>query len=211
MAQNVLRVKRRIRIGKSGARKIRKEGNVPAILYGKGEDPIPLIVNPLDLKKALSGPAGKNTLLTLEIEDNGNTIQKVSLLRDTQIDPITRKPIHFDFHMIHTGEQVHVVVPIHIVGRAEGVKLGGILEEHIRELDVECLPSNIPSSIEVDVTSLGIGNSIHVGDLNLPEGVKPLRDPEDAIVTISAPTEAEEGIEITEEEGEEEKEEGSES
>ena len=218
MEQSTLNVIKRKRMGKSGAREIRKEGNIPAVLYGKGTETLSLVINPTELKEALSTDAGENTLLEIRIKDEEAEIQKLSLLREVQYDYLTDKPIHLDFQALDMKEKITVAVPVHIEGEAKGVKEGGILEEILREISVECLPTNIPNSFSVDVTELEIGHSIHVAILEIEEGITILHENEDTIVTILAPkveaepieeeVEGEEGVE--EDATEEAKEEGSE-
>lgn len=187
MAQNTLEVSIRKRMGKSGAREIRKEGNVPAILYGKGTEPIALVISPGELKQALSTEAGENTLLEMHVKNGSDEIKKLSLLREVQYDFLTGKPIHFDFQALDMNKKITVEVPVKIVGKAKGVKEGGVLEEILRDISVECLPKDIPNSFEVDVTELDIGDSIHVSSLEVSEEVDILKDPEETIVTILAP------------------------
>jgi large subunit ribosomal protein L25 len=187
MAQNILNVIKRKRMGKSGAREIRKEGNVPAVLYGKGTEPLSLVINPSELKTALSTEAGENTLLEIRVKEGEADTQKLSLLREVQYDHLTSKPIHFDFQALDMNEKITVNVPVHLEGRPKGVKEGGILEEVLREINVECLPTNIPNSFTLDVEELDIGDSIHVSSLELEEGVTILHEPEDTIVTVLAP------------------------
>jgi len=206
MAQSVLNVKKRVRLGKGGSREIRREGNVPAILYGKGSVPIPLLVNPKDLKQALSTEAGENTLIEMHISDGDTEITKLSLLRDVQLDHISSRSIHFDFLELDMNARISVQVPIKIVGRSIGVhEQKGILDEVLREIAVECLPSNIPNVFELDVTNLELGDSIHVRDLNISEGIEVLEDLESTIITIVVPkveVEAVEEAEAEEVEGE---------
>ena len=187
MAQNTLEVLIRKRMGKSGAREIRKEGNVPAILYGKGTEPLALVINPGELKQALSTEAGENTLLEMNVKHGSEEIKKLSLLREIQYDFLTGKPIHFDFQALDMNKKITVQVPVKIVGKAKGVKEGGILEEILREITVECLPKDIPNSFEIDVTELEIGDSIHVSSLDVAEEVDMLNDSEETIVTVLAP------------------------
>jgi len=125
MAQSTLEVLKRKRMGKSGAKEIRREGNVPAVLYGKGTDPISLVINPGELKKALSTEAGENTLLEIHVKDGEADIPKLSLLREIQYDFITSKPIHFDFQALDMSAKITVSVPVNIEGKAKGVKEGG--------------------------------------------------------------------------------------
>lgn len=187
MAQSTLEVKIRKRMGKSGAREIRKEGNIPGILYGKSTDPIPVVVNPSALKEALSTEAGENTLLEMSIKDGSEETKRLSLLREVQYDFITSKPIHFDFQALDMTKTITVDVPVHITGRAKGVKEGGILEEVMRDIPVECLPKNIPNSFEIDVTELDIGDSIHVSTLKVSDDINILSEDEETIVTVLAP------------------------
>jgi len=225
MAQSTLTVTKRKRMGKSGAREIRKEGNVPAVLYGKGTEPLSLVINPSELKTALSTEAGENTLLDIRVKDGEAETPKLSLLREIQYDYLTSKPIHFDFQALDMKKNITVNVPVQIEGRPIGVKEGGILEEVLREITVECLPTNIPNSFILDVTEMDIGDSIHISTLEIEEGVTILHEPEDTIVTVLAPKieaveteeelegeegeEGEEGTEAQEEGAEEGSEEGS--
>jgi len=187
MAQNILEVSIRTKPGKSGAREVRKQGNIPAILYGKGTEPVLLSVNPGALKQALSTEAGENTLLEITYSDDSKDVKKLSLLREIQYDFLTSKPIHFDFQALDITKKITVNVPVKIVGKSKGVKEGGILEEILREIPVECLPKDIPNSFELDVTDLDIGHSIHVSALKVSDNFDILRDDEETIVTILAP------------------------
>ena len=202
MAQSTLNVLKRKRMGKSGAREIRKEGNIPAVLYGKGTDTISLVINPSELKEALSTAAGENTLLEIRVKDGEEDIKKLSLLREIQYDFLTSKPIHLDFQALDMNQKITVSVPVQIEGKSIGVKEGGILEEILREISVECLPADIPNSFNVDVSELEVGHSIHVNILEIKEGISILHEPEDTIVTVLAPkVEVVEVEEVEEEEG----------
>ena len=187
MAQSTLFVTKRNGVGKSAARKIRREGLIPAVLYGREMEPISLTVNPVDLKKALSTEAGENTLLELHVKGVEEEITKIGLLRDVQYNNLTSRPIHFDFQEVLMKELITVKVPVEIVGKAPGIQEGGILEEILREIEVECFPASIPNVIEIDVSQLGIGDSIHISDLTLSEGVTVLHDPDETIITILSP------------------------
>ena len=187
MAQSTLEVTLRNRMGKSGAREIRREGNVPAILYGKDTEPLALVINPAELKQALSTEARENTLLEMNVKSGKEKIKKLSLLREIQYDFLTGKPIHFDFQALDMNKKITVNVPVNIEGKAKGVKEGGVLEEILREITVECLPNDIPNSYNIDVTELDIGDSIHVSSLDIAEEVDVLNELEDTIVTVLAP------------------------
>ena len=188
MAQSTLTVKQRNRLGKGGARQVRRDGNIPSILYGRETEPIPIVVNPVDLKKALSTEAGENTLLEIKVEGGDGEISKLALLRDIQFDYLTSQPIHLDFQEVQMKEKLNVRVPVRFLGIATGVKNEhGILEEILREIEIECFPKDIPNFIEVDVSALGLGDSIHIGDLMLSGDLTVQHEPDDTIVTVLAP------------------------
>jgi large subunit ribosomal protein L25 len=201
MAQSTLEVTLRGKAGKVGAKKTRNEGNVPGVLYGKGLEAVSISVNPAALKQALSTEAGENTLLDVNYKEGDKNVSRLSILSATQYDFLTNKPLHFDFHALDVSKKITVNVPVKITGKAKGVKEGGILEEILREIPVECLPKDIPNSFEVDVTDLEIGHSIHVAVLKTSDEITLLKDDSEAIVTILAPKlgSAEEGGEGAEE------------
>lgn len=202
MVQSSLRVKPRKRIGKSGAREVRREGNIPAIFYGQGEDPMPLVVQPDELKQALSNNAGMNTVLELEIDGSEPPAKKFSMLGEVQKDPLKNRVIHLDFLAIDMKKDVKVKVPVNTQGRSEGERKGGKLEKLMRTIDLECLPGNIPDSIEIDVSSLNMGDFVDIASLTLGEGVKTLRDGSEKVVHVIV----ERSIEEIEEAGEVEQE-----
>jgi len=202
MVQSSLRVKPRIRIGKSGAREVRKEGNIPAILYGQGEDPVPLVVRPDELKRALSNNAGINTVLELEIDGSEPPVKRFSMVKEVQKDPIKNRVIHLDFLAIDMKKTVRVKVPVSTLGRSEGERRGGRIEKLMRTIDLECLPGDIPDLIEIDVSSLDIGGFVDIGELELGEGVKPVRDGSEKVVQVIAQRSTEEDVQAGEEEEE---------
>ncbi len=187
MARSTLKVKKRLRLGKTGSRQVRKEGKIPAIIYGKGMESIPLIIDPAELKGSLDTDTGKNTLLDLEIETEGEKISKLGLLKDIQLDYITQKPIHLDFQVIDAEDKVTVNVPLNLTGRALGIKEGGILEQNIREITVECLPENIPPVIEFDISDMQLGDVLHISDINFPEGIETLISADSLAASIQTP------------------------
>ena len=184
MVQSSLRVKPRKRIGKSGAREVRKEGNIPAILYGGGENPVPLVVRPEDLKQALSGSGGINTILELEIDGSEPPVKKFSMLQEVQRDPLKDKVIHLDFLEIDMQKIIKVAVPVTTLGRSEGERRGGKLEKLMRAVDIECLPTDIPDSIEIDVNDLEIGDFIDISGLSLGEKTRPLRGEKEKVIQV---------------------------
>jgi len=188
-------------IGKGGARALRRQNLVPAVVYGRGLEPCAVTVEPKALKKAIATESGWNTLITLKGE--GAFSGKVVILKDMQVDAIRRDVQHADFQVIDLKKKVHVLVPVHPVGKSEGEKVGGSLQVIRHELEVFCLPSAIPGAIEVDVTSLNIGDVLHVEDLVLPTGVEVPHEVNFTVITVTG-HKAEEGEEgAAEEEAEE--------
>jgi large subunit ribosomal protein L25 len=179
---------RREKLGKGGARKARAAGEIPGVLYGHGETPIPVAVGSREFDVAIRGHKGGNAIVSLSLAGSDYT----ALVRDVQYDPITHQILHLDFQHISLTETIEVSVPIHLTGLAVGVKdAGGILEPITRELEVRCLPTAIPQSIDVDVSALNIGDSIHVRDLQLGT-LEVLTDPDTTIATVVPPSVVEE-------------------
>jgi len=195
MQERELWVEPRKELGKGPARRIRRQGKIPAIIYGPGREPAPVVVDPKQVIKILHTPTGKNTILTLKSSEPELEGRKV-LIRDYQIDPITDELIHIDLMEVKEDRPVRVLVPIQLVGKPVGAEKGGTLEEHIRQLEIVCLPSQIPEVIKIDVSELDLGDSIHIRDLKL-EGIKVLTEGHLAVATMLAPAraEAEEGEE----------------
>jgi large subunit ribosomal protein L25 len=181
MDQREITVEARTRTGKNSARQIRAEGLIPGIIYGKGIDPVPVTVKPKELATALSGESGMNTILKLKGgEHEGGLVIVTELLRDS----LKRTMLHVDLHKLNMDNKIRVHVPVRLVGSPIGVKEGGLLDFATHSLDIECLPTQIPEHIDVDVTDLSIGQSIHVSDLKLATGVKALLESRASIVSI---------------------------
>ena len=197
MERPALTVEIRTETKKGGARKLRAKGQIPAIFYGPRSKAVPLRLSPKDLTKTLQTEAGKNVLIDLDIQGAGSSDRKVVMVKDLQIDPLRRNIIHVDFYEVAMDVMVTVDVPIHLIGISEGVKLGGILEQVRRTIQIQCLPGEILKFVEVDVTPLMIGDSIHVRDIQL-EKVKILSDLGMTVVTVVPP--AAEETKVTEEE-----------
>ncbi len=172
--------------GKGPARRMRAKGLVPGILYGQGNETVLLSVNPKELLKTLSTAAGTNILFNLQIEGKGAV---PAMLKDFQAHVLTRNFIHVDFLQVDLSKKIVVEMPIHLVGKAPGVKEGGILEHITRTLKVRCLPTAIPKALDVDVSHLNIGGNIHVHDLKLPEGIDLLPGADVTIAAVVAPKE----------------------
>ncbi len=170
--------------GKGAARKARAAGRIPAVLYGRGAEAIPVAIESRDFELAMRKHKGGNPIVGLTVEGSEYT----ALIRDVQYDPVTRGIIHLDFQRISLTETVEVDVAVRLTGLAVGVKdAGGILEPILRDVKVRCLPTAIPSAIEVDVSALNIGDSIHVRDIVAPE-VTILNDPDSTVATVVPPT-----------------------
>jgi large subunit ribosomal protein L25 len=165
---NVLAAKSRTGKGKGPARRLRAEGLIPAVVYGQKRDPTHIAVDPAAIEQAIATPHKFNTLLTLQLDG----AEKRVLFQDWEVDPVSRKLLHADFLEVDMGKPVKVPVPIVTTGKAEGVIAGGILNVSAHEIVVEVMPDRIPVQIEVDVTALKIGGSIHIADVKAPEGVK---------------------------------------
>lgn len=170
--------------GKSVTRKLRAQGKVPGVVYGAGIDPTPIVVEDLSLAKALRG--GANALIDLV---GAKALEgKPVLLKDVQRDPLSRRVVHCDLYAVNLKARLDVEVPLHFVGTPRGVALdGGVMEPLLRTLEVSCMPLAIPESIDVDVSSLGIGDALHVKDLRLPEDVVSKVELDATVVHVVAP------------------------
>lgn len=195
-----LAVELRTETGKGVARKLRAEGRIPAVLYGKGKDTLSLTLQANVLERLLKAShAGLNTLIDLEgaSEVSGKTV----LVKELQRHPFAGSLMHADLFEIDTSSKIQVSVPIRLEGAPTGVKLGGVLEHMMRELELLCLPTAIPDSIDVDVSNLDIGDTIHLGEVNLPEGVEMNVDEQLPVAHVVAPR-VDTTIEAAESEGE---------
>lgn len=184
MKETLLEAEERAGSGKSVTRKLRMSGMLPAVLYGMEKKPQMLNVNGRDLTRLLHAGGGENVLVDLVV---GKAKPEKVLVKEVQHHPVTSKIVHIDFLRIDLTKKVTVMVPVHIVGTAEGVKGGGVLEIVSRELEVSCLPMDIPSHISVDVTALKINEAVHVTDLQLGK-LEILTDKARTIVTVQPPT-----------------------
>lgn len=198
MAKSVLNVEPRVRIGKSGSRKVRRDGLVPAVVYGKGMESFNLRVDPKALQQAIATEAGWNTLITLK--GDGPFDGKVVILKEMQLDPIKRGAMHVDFLAINLKDKITVMVPVHALGKSRGEKEGGTLQLIRHELEVLCLPTDIPTAIEVNVTEMNVGDVVHIEDIALPAGVEAPHDVNFTVLTVMGrKAEEVEGVEEGEE------------
>lgn len=221
-----LTVERRETRGKNSARRTRAEGKVPAVVYGAGKDTVPITVNLRALSDAFRGGAGENAIFLLKLQGSDQT--RHAMIRDLKRDPLSRRLMHLDFVRVMMDTKIRVRVPVEVVGIAKGVKTeGGILDFVTREIEIECLPGNIPEHLSIDVAELSIGDALRVSDVKAPEGVEVVDDVEKVVVHVAHPTHEEvaaapeaveaaaepaepevlrKGKAVTEEEGEEKKE-----
>lgn len=197
MAHAELVVSQREGTGKGSARALRRQGLVPGVVYGKGMEPCPVAVDPKALGKAIATESGWNTLINLKGE--GAFAGKVVILKDMTVHAIRREPLHVDFHAVDMKKKVHVMVPVHAVGKSAGEKIGGSLEVVRHELEVHCYPDNIPAAIEIDVTALSIGDVVHIEDVQLPAGVEVPHEVNFTVITCTGRKSEEEGAQAAEE------------
>ncbi len=170
--------------------RIRLSGSVPGVVYGKGIDAVSIQLNSKKLSSIFNIGSNKNVIINLDVKGSESI---PVLAHEIQVDPITDKIMHIDFVKIDMQNEIKTKVPLVFVGEAEGVKLdGGILVQAMRNIEIKCLPGDIPDKIEVNVSPLKIGDSIHVGNLVPPKGVTIISSKDDAVVTVSMPTKEEE-------------------
>lgn len=171
---------------KGGARKLRTTGRIPAVVYGHGEQTRALSVDAHELERLFSSIHVENTIINLKIE--GEKADVRALVREVQEHPLKRNVLHVDFYQIHAGEQITVEVPIVLTGTPAGVRAGGILQHTMNEIEIRVSADAIPEEIRLDVSHLDVGDSIHVSDLQLPEGVEVLVDADRSVCSVTAPT-----------------------
>lgn len=191
----------RTETGKSASRRYRREGKIPAVVYGRGEETRPVTVDAHDFQTLVKEHPLDTTLVDLEIggkgKKKGETVQ--TLVVEIQSHPYKPEVLHVDFQHIHAGERVTVEVPINLTGTPEGVREGGVLQHVMHVVELDCAVEQIPEAFEVDVSELLIGDSVHISDLDVPEGVDLHVDPDRTVCTVAAPT----ILELPEEEEEE--------
>lgn len=184
MASASLSATRRSNTGKGVARSLRRNGQVPGVIYGHARQSQPLTLPGRELEKLLSQISADNTVIDLAIE--GSTSR--ALIREIQRHPFKQFILHVDFQEVVAGEKMTVPVPIRLIGTPAGVRLGGgIIDHTLRELSISVDPSNIPNHIDIDITHLELGESIHVSQITVPEGATVLDEPETAVVVIATP------------------------
>ena len=182
-------IQRRTNGGKGDARRLRRSGLIPAVFYGPKRRTVVVGVQADEFEERLAHLEGSHLIRLLHADvTDGELHDKMALLREVQRHPVTGSVLHADFYEVDLTERLTVSVPVRFVGKAAGVVAGGILQPVLREVEVECLPTEIPDHIEVDVSALGIHEAVHVADLRLPEGVTPVGDLGRTLVTVLPPT-----------------------
>lgn len=190
--------------GKGASRKLRAAGRVPAVIYGYGEETRSLSVDAHELSRLLASVHVENTILDIEI--TGERAPLKALVREIQRHAYREDVVHLDLYQIHAGERITLEVPVRLVGAAPGVKAGGIIQHALTELEIRCSADQIPEVIEVDISALEVGDSVHVSELVLPEGIESLVPGERSVCSVLPPTvvkaEEEEAVEPETEEAE---------
>lgn len=184
MNENQLLAKKRLTTGKGPSRQLRLNEELPAVLYARGQETVPIIVGPRETTKILRGPLRKNTLIELSID--GEAKKRMVMVKERQIHPTRRMLTHVDFVEVDLKKPVNVAVPIVLTGKSESVTLGGKLDHVLQKMRVSCLPSSVPENITIDVTDLPFG-STHTKDLVLPQGLKLAEKPRVVVLTIKKP------------------------
>ncbi|PLX44219.1 MAG: 50S ribosomal protein L25 [Desulfobacteraceae bacterium] len=209
---NLIEIKTKIRTktGNGPARRLRMSGQIPAVLYGPKTETVLLSVNKSDLELLFKKGGIGQVVLNLVIQKNGETTTRPAMIKELQTHPVSRNFIHIDFYEIKMDQKITAKIPVVTTGIAKGIELGGVLQIIRRELEVECLPLEVPESIEIDISDLDVGDSIHVGKIRLESELEFLEDDNYTVVTVLTPKlEEEEPEEEEEVEGEEaEKEDG---
>jgi large subunit ribosomal protein L25 len=188
-----LNVEKRSTIGKNEARRDRAAGRIPAVVYGAGKANVPISVNRKALADVFREGAGENAIFLLKLA--GSDQSRHAMIKEMQRDPVSRKPLHIDFVRVLMDVKITLKVPIEVSGVARGVKAdGGILDLVTREVEIECLPTNIPAHLTVDVSDLGIGDAIRISQLPPMEGVTVVDNPEKVVAHVAHPTREEEPV-----------------
>lgn len=189
MAKQVkLSAQLRTHVGRNAVKQLHSRGAVPANIYGPKSQPTNLEIKEKDIKRLLAHAVGENILVELEIAGEQGTKSRLSLIQEVQHHPVRGDILHVDFLEVSMNELLHTEVPIEAFGEAEGVKNhGGLLEQLIRHLSIECLPKDLPESVRVDISKLGIGQALHVSDLVLPTGVAATGDPDLTVFLVAEP------------------------
>lgn len=196
MEQMAIKAEMRTGGGKSVSRKLRKEGRIPAVLYGRDVAPVALTVSEREWS-VLGRHVKRNAILDMELSFDGKAEHRPVMIKEVQRETMNDRVLHIDFLQVSMSRMIEVEVPIHLTGEAVGVTKDGIVEQHLRSIKVECLPTQIPEALTIDISALDIGDSIHIGQVSLP-GVKFVEGADIAIVTVAHGGTAEPAVETAE-------------
>ena len=190
--------------GNGPSRVLRRQGRLPAVLYGPGSEPMLVTINTHEFELVMKSSAGSQAFINLQVDGESSSTHRV-MVKELQSHPVSQFPLHVDFYKISMDRQIKVNVAVSVVGTAKGAETGGMLQVIRREVELQCLPGQIPDSIELDVSELDTGDSIHADDIPLPEGVEIVSDVNFTVVTVLAPKGADDD-EVEGEEGDEDEE-----
>ena len=206
MEAKMLTVEPRAEFGKNASRRVRRNGFIPGVIYSHGQAEA-IQIPQKEFFRLFKGKISESVIFDIQSSAKKDDDEKMAYVKDYHKDPLTGEILHIDLFRVTKGEKIHTNVPIVFIGTSRGVKLGGILEVDLREIEVECMPKDLPEKIEIDVTAMEVGDSIHVKDVVLPEGVTAKGNPETSIASIHVPkvAAAETKVEETAVEGEEAK------
>ncbi|RJQ19744.1 MAG: 50S ribosomal protein L25 [Nitrospiraceae bacterium] len=186
MEKILVKADKRTETGKGNARSLRRRNVLPAVMYGEGKS-MPIQLDKKEMHKLISSGVGEHALITLQLnEGDSGTSERPVLVKDYQTEPVSDELIHVDFIEISLQKKIRITVPVVITREPAGIKLGGIMQHRVREIEVECLPTQIPDKIEVDAGFIEIGHSLHVSDLTPQEGIKIVTDPSEVILSVTA-------------------------
>ncbi|MEZ5330390.1 MAG: 50S ribosomal protein L25/general stress protein Ctc [Verrucomicrobiales bacterium] len=180
-----LKVNTRKRSGSGALKAMRREGFVPAVVYGAEQESINLKIGAKSFNSLLHGSASEQILVNLEIEEEGTT--KLALIQDVQHDPLSGNVLHVDFHAVRENELIHASVPVELIGDSAGVKKGGLLDQQIHSLEIQCLPKDLPERVEGDISSIDLGEAFHVSQLTFPAGVTATLEGDVVVALVAAP------------------------
>jgi large subunit ribosomal protein L25 len=181
-----LAAQKRTTSGTAAARRSRRSGVIPGVVYGAAQDEYPVQVDAKRFGELLRNSSSDNFLVDLQIEGAKET-SKLALIQDVQHHPLNGQILHIDFNAVNENTEIHANVPLELTGVAPGVKAGGIVDQQHYELEVHCLPANLPETVTIDIGELEMGASLHVGDIEFPEGVSPTLDGDVIVVLVAEP------------------------
>lgn len=188
MAMMELAAARRLETGKEANKKRLFQGRVPGVIYGKGLETRPLEFDRRSLEKFLATARRGTVVVKMSVTDGSEAKESFAVLKEVQTDPVSDRVVHVDFYEVALGRKFRIEVPLRLRGKAAGIELGGVMEQVVRSLEVECTPDNVPEFIEANVSHLGIGQSLQLGHLTFPEGVQPVeKDMKMTVASVHTP------------------------